>query len=177
MDRSKGKKFGTFATVGLFSLSGLALADTIVLMAQRSAREAIEAPSNDAASNGPTVSSVGVYDELFSFALDNGCTYGASIRGTIRPIVSGADAGKKLEPDLAVTAVLACPGSSPIKVSERVASTGPLTRVELERMLARKASILSEEGGRKCSYVPEIELPGEGLVAAGVTYLCPLPRR
>ncbi|MDI1476851.1 hypothetical protein [Polyangium sp. y55x31] len=94
----------------------------------------------------------------------------------MRPIVAGRDAGQKVEPDLAVTAVLTCQGATTVKVSERVAGTGPITRAQVENLLERRASILTDEAGKKCSYVPEIDLVGEGLVGAGVTYLCPLQR-
>jgi hypothetical protein len=86
-------------------------------------------------------------------------------------------AGEKVEPDLALTAILACPGIATLKVNERIAGTGQVTRAQLENLLERRATILREDSGRRCSYVPKIELPGEGLVATGVTFLCELPRR
>ncbi|MDI1447915.1 hypothetical protein [Polyangium sp. 6x1] len=152
----------------------MALADTVSLLTQRGGPDgAAEAPRPP---DGPTVSSVGAYDELFTFALENGCSYSASIRGTVRPIVVGRDAGQKVEPDLAVTAVLSCQGAAAVKVSDRVAGTGPITRAQVESLLERCASIVTDEAGRKCSYVPEIDLVGEGLVGAGVAYLCPQSR-
>ena len=176
MVRSKGTGFGRFAAFALLPISGVALADTVSLLAQRGELDAgIEAPAPPPSDN-PSVSSVWAYDELFTFPLDNGCWYSASIRGTVKPIVVGRDAGQKVEPDLAVTAVLSCQGAPTVKVSERVAGTGPITRAQVENLLERRASILTDEAGKKCSYVPEIDLVGEGLVGAGVTYLCPLPR-
>jgi hypothetical protein len=124
---------------------------------------------------GPSLSSVQSFDELFTFPLEDGCSYSASIRGTIKPVVAGMGAGEKVEPDLAVTAILACQGMATIKVNERIVGTGPLTRAQLENVLERRASILREDAGRRCSYVPEIQLTGEGLVATRVTFLCPLP--
>ncbi|MDC3979827.1 hypothetical protein [Polyangium jinanense] len=152
----------------------MALADTVSLLAQRGGPDGgAEVPPPP---GGPSVSSDWSYDELFTFALDNGCWYSASIRGTVRPIVAGRDAGQKVEPNLAVTAVLSCQGAPTVKVAERVDSTGPITRAQVENLLERRASILTDEAGKKCSYVPEIDLVGEGLVGAGVTYLCPLSR-
>jgi hypothetical protein len=115
------------------------------------------------------------FDELFTFQVPSGCTYSASIRGVVRPVVAGAGAGRDYEPDLDITAVLTCPNVEPVKVKEKVAQTGPLSRAQLETLLARRASILAEEDhGRRCSYVPEITLTGDALVGRGVTYLCQL---
>ncbi|MDI1431824.1 hypothetical protein [Polyangium sorediatum] len=173
MVRSKGTGFGRLAAFALLPLSGVALADTVSLLAQRDGPDGgAEAPQPP---NGPSVSSVWAYDELFTFPLENGCWYSASIRGTVRPIVAGRDAGQKVEPDLAVTALLSCQGAATVKVSEHVTGTGPITQAQVEHLLEWRASILTDEAGRKCSYVPEIDLVGDGLVGAGVSYLCPRP--
>jgi hypothetical protein len=113
------------------------------------------------------------YDEQFTFAVEDGCNYTASIRGTVRPVALGPEAYRKVEPDLAVTAVLACPSAEPVKVAQKVAGTGPVTRTDLESLLERHASLLSETG-RRCSYVPDVAFVGEGLAGKGVTHLCPL---
>ena len=168
--------FGRFAAFALLPLSGVALADTVSLLAQRDEPgPGIEVPA-PLPPDAPSVSSVGAYDELFTFSLDNGCWYTASIRGTVKPVVTGRDAGQKVEPDLAVTAALSCQGATTVKVSERVSGTGPVTRAQVENLLERRASILTDEAGKHCSYVPEIDLVGEGLVGAGVAYLCPQPK-
>ncbi len=172
MVRSKGTGLGRLAAFALLPISGAAVADTVSLLAQRGGPDA----GTEAPPDGPKVSSVWAFDELFTFPLDNGCSYSASIRGTIRPIVTGRDAGHKVEPDLAVTAILSCQGATTVKVAERVSGTGPVTQAQVENLLERRASILTEESGKKCSYVPEIDLVGEGLVGAGVTYLCPQPK-
>jgi hypothetical protein len=126
-------------------------------------------PRNPAAQR---VSSGMAYDEQFTFPIEDGCNYTASIRGTIRPIAVGPEAWRKLEPDLAVTAVLKCPSAETLKVSEKVSGTGPMTRAEVESLLVRHASILREASGRRCSYVPDVSFVGEGLAGTGVTYLC-----
>jgi len=121
------------------------------------------------------VSSVMSYDEQFTFTVEDGCHYTASIRGTLRPVALGPEAYRKVEPDLAVTAVLECPSADAQKVAEKVAGTGPITRSDLENLLERRASILGETG-RRCSYVPDIAFVGEGLAGKGVSHLCPLAK-
>ncbi len=121
------------------------------------------------------VSSVMSYDEHFTFAVEDGCNYTASIRGTLRPVALGPEAYRKVEPDLALTAVLECPSADPQKVAEKVAGTGPITRTDLESLLERRASILSETG-KRCSYVPDIAFVGEGLAGKSVAHLCPLTK-
>ena len=122
------------------------------------------------------VSSVMSYDEQFTFPIEDGCNYTASIRGTIRPVAVGPEAWRKLEPDLAVTAVLKCPSAETLKVAEKVSGTGPMTRAEVESLLVRRASIMREGAGRRCSYVPDVSFVGEGLAGTGVTYLCALDK-
>jgi hypothetical protein len=178
MARSRSVEFGSVVSLAFFAflaMAGVARADewTVGLLAPE---DGGSAGGREIGSTEPSVSSVQSFDELFTYPTEDGCSYSASIRGTIKPVVAGMGAGEKVEPDLAATAILSCPSSPTLKVHERIAGTGPITRGQLETLIERRASILRDDSGRRCSYVPDIKLLGEGLVGTGVTYLCPVAK-
>lgn len=124
----------------------------------------------------PTVSSFLSFDESFDFTLDDGCHYDAHISGTLTPVLFGRDAGKKVTPNLDISANLSCPQMSTLHVDEHVSNTEPLTREQVEALISRSATMTSETTERKCNYVPTIRFIGEGVVGIGVEATCTKPR-
>jgi hypothetical protein len=119
-------------------------------------------------------SSLMAFNEVYTFDAKDGCDYTARLKGTLRPVVSGPDAGQRVEPELDISATLQCPRSDPQSVSTRIAGTGPITRGDLEDLLEGRATIVSKASGRRCTYVPDISLVGDSLVGKGLTQLCPI---
>ncbi len=125
---------------------------------------------------GPSVSSFLSFNESFDFKLDDGCHYSAHIQGTLTPIYTGSGTGQKVEPDMTISADLACPSMSTLHTEERVSNTGPVTRDQVETMITRQATMISENGEQRCTYVPTIHFMGEGIVGVGVYATCTRPR-
>lgn len=169
VDRGRRGRILLMALVSVFP-AGFAAADGIGILARSS-------DFSDTSRPGPHVSSVLSFDESFSYSLDDGCTYGATIRGTVRPVLTGPSAGQKVEPDLSIAAALACPGADSLKIKERIAGTGPISWAEVESLIERRSTILRDVDRKRCAYVPDVDLSGDNLVALGVTYLCQIPRR
>jgi hypothetical protein len=141
---------GPIVALALVAAAGTARAQVVASAAADDARASVHVstlgplvepvrsrPDEPKGSEGGRATSVMAYDEHFSFAVEDGCNYTASIRGTVRPVALGPEAYRKVEPDLAVTAVLACPSAEAVKVAEKVAGTGPITRTDLESLIAR----------------------------------------
>lgn len=125
---------------------------------------------------GPSVSSFLHFDESFEFRLDDGCHYSAQVQGTLTPILTGPDAGHKVEPNLTISATLACPRTRAEHARERLSNTGPMTREQVEASISRQATLTSENDEQRCTYVPTIHFVGEGIVGVGVYATCTKPR-
>jgi len=126
--------------------------------------------------SSPTVSSFLMYDEAFDFTLDDGCHYSAHIAGTLTPVLSGRDAGIKVEPNFDISASLACPRLANQHIDDRLSNTGPMTRERVEALISQSATMTSETTERRCVYVPTVRFIGEGIVGVGVHAPCTQPR-
>jgi hypothetical protein len=112
-------------------------------------------------------------DEGLWYALGNGCTYAAIVRGTITPVADG-----QVDPNVLVRAEVNCPRASPTVTIENVTATGPLTHSQLDRILARRATVTTGAVGHRCAYIPEIHVGPDGEVTlATVTWLCETAQR
>lgn len=121
-------------------------------------------------------------NERVSFPAAGGCQYTASVNGTIAPVTEKEKGGSKskgqsqasnqLSSDLRVNAQLSCPNKAVLRVQDTVSRTGPMTPVDLEHAIERRATILVEEAGTQCAFMPNFQLGNNKLTGTGVAYLC-----
>ncbi|WP_437649716.1 hypothetical protein [Sorangium sp. So ce362] len=90
---------------------------------------------------------------------------------------AGSTAGEqeRVKPNLTVSASMSCPNAPELRVTDTLKTDTAVTRSELEGMIARRASIATEKGGRFCMYVPQFELTREKLSGKGIAQLCRVP--
>lgn len=120
-----------------------------------------------------------------SLPLANGCSYSATIDGTVSPTKQKQQQqqqqqekgqaqaqGQMLDADLRVTASAICPNQATLTVSENVTRTGPLTHEALEEAIERRGTIFTASQGRSCAFVPDFRLSAQGVEGAGIAYMC-----
>lgn len=114
-------------------------------------------------------------DERVSFDLSSGCTYRATVRGTIRPVRGGRDDSERnlVRPDLRISAGVFCPGSTASRMIQLPVQATAIAMPELERQLELRGVVLRENDARRCAYMPDFELSSEGISGRSVAYLCP----
>ena len=110
-------------------------------------------------------------DHESDFPMTTGCTFYSSVKGTVQSRGSAA----LFDPNIAVVSEVRCPKSATLKTTENVMSIGPLSYVELEERLERRATVTSPTGG--CLYVPDFKLAGTKLDTVSVRFLCERPAK
>jgi hypothetical protein len=110
-------------------------------------------------------------NEAFSFGL-NGCEYGATVRGTVRPTKTAAGEEPKYTPNLVLNAWVSCQNNTELRVTDNTLRDVAMTRAELERAIELHASLLAEDASGRCAYVPDFWLGESKLTGMGVSYMC-----
>lgn len=127
-------------------------------------------------------------NESMTLPLTNGCSYTATINGTVTPAKKqqqqqqqkekekeksqAQGQAQKMDPNLRITASVICPNQATLQVSENVTLTGPLTHDALEEAIERRGTIFTQQQGRHCAFVPDFRLSAQGVQGVGVAYMC-----
>jgi hypothetical protein len=116
-------------------------------------------------------------DKSFSMPTPDGCRYNATVKGEVMPAKGKEGAQGLVVPKLVVNADLQCADGASLRFPETVKDTGPMTKDQLEKVIADKSTVTSPSapGGRVCVYSPDFELYGRRLALASITSACPLP--
>jgi hypothetical protein len=118
-------------------------------------------------------------DRVYDVPLESGCTYHATVNGTVRPVAvrRGESAElQRLRPDLRVASTIRCPGSTEAHIQERAVRSTGVTREEFEHLLALNASVERMQNTGRCMYLPEFAFSSRALDLHDVRYLCPSQR-
>jgi hypothetical protein len=113
-------------------------------------------------------------DEEFSRRLPDGCRYSANISGTIREW--GPPEANQVEPNLRVSAAIACPRASALRTTQVPVERRVMTREMLEHWISRAASVSPEGVGMPCAYKPDIHMGALGeLRISSISFQCARP--
>lgn len=114
-------------------------------------------------------------DESVAVPLENGCQYTTSVRGLVTPLGREKETDEEIiDPDLTVSAAVACPGGITLRQSENVLRPGPISQDALEDAIETRASVASNVSGRQCLYVPDMDLRGNDIEVESVAFVCAL---
>lgn len=123
--------------------------------------------------SGSASASIAIND-VFASITPSGCTYSATMRGTIRQIRSSSGEDVRYAPDLMINAWVTCGGKTTLRLLDSVLREGPLTTAELEQAVATRAMLLSGAGPKRCAYAPLLGFTDNHLGLELVDYLCAL---
>ncbi len=140
--------------------------DGVVVREQRMAEEA------------PLRSTVRV-DEQYEVPLQSGCTYHATVHGTVRPVAvirRESTSLQRLRPDLRVSSTVRCPNSTEAHIQERAVRSTGVTREEFEHLVAINGSVQRMQNSGRCMYMPDFAFTDGALRLNTVQYLCPSDR-
>jgi hypothetical protein len=134
------------------------------------------AGTNDRRSSkaGPSNSDPIQVNEVFAAAAPNGCQYSATVRGTVRPVRTGAAEEPKYAPNLLVNAWVSCRSKTELRVIDNPLRETTVGRADLEQTLALRGTLLAGSATKRCAYVPELSMGDNRLVVQSVSYLCPV---
>jgi hypothetical protein len=160
---------------GFHLVLAAALAVPTVALADRDDRkERIERSERQAEAPERLQSTLQV-DDRIELELNTGCTYRATVRGSVRPVgrVANRDDGQQmLRPNLRIASGVFCPGSVSSRMVEQSVRSTAISRDELERTLELRGTVMREADSR-CMYKPDFEVRNDGIVGRSVAYLCP----
>jgi hypothetical protein len=118
-------------------------------------------------------------DRVYDVPLESGCTYHATVNGTVRPVpVRRGESSdlQRVRPDLRVGSTVRCPGSTEAHIQERAVRSTGVTQEEFEHLLALNASVERMQNTGRCMYLPEFAFSNRALEIRDVRYLCPSQR-
>ena len=78
-------------------------------------------------------------------------------------------------PNVAITASVSCPNHTTLRVMERIPSDRMMTLAKLQDAIELRASLVTDNQGLHCAYVPHFRLSEQRLEGVGAALLCPLP--
>lgn len=105
-------------------------------------------------------------NEHMEWPMATGCRYSADVKGTVK----SRGTAELFDPNIAVVAEVKCKDSAALRTNENIASVGPLSHIELEERLERRATVANPGGG--CVYVPDFKMTNERLETTAVRFLC-----
>jgi hypothetical protein len=112
-------------------------------------------------------------DGQFTFPLDQGCRYDAEVHGSARPAGSAAGGEAVYNASGTIAASVACPGRAAVQAAENLSTPEPMTLPAIELAIEKRASLVTETGGRRCAYVPNFTLDARRLQGVGASLMCP----
>lgn len=105
----------------------------------------------------------------------SGCAYDVRVRGKVDPVRSRGSDEPMVKPDLRLEADLQCPDDASLGFTRRITSE-PISRAQLEEILANEGTIASAVGRHGCYYTPDFNVSNAGINLRDVSYRCPLSR-
>lgn len=108
------------------------------------------------------------FQRSFDVALGNGCSYRATVSGTIDGVREHGSKAVQLRPDLFVDVAFECPREKPMKLSRHLVD-GRYSAEDLDEALRGAMSVPT--GG--CFYVPDLQRKGPDFEAKTISWMCP----